>query len=562
MSYNQAIQKKEWSYFPVKRHQGTGAVVPPPIKALFKVPGPVTYSNWLKFVLANDEYMKVVISEIKTEVSALIAYDKGEETDTMKKHYRKYMCWYSPTLVLSFLHYFQPVLPPVLQDRLLESTMKPFNIMLFAFMFDMEEASKKISTDDDRSAFDIFTLANMKPISDFFKLFIGKNGYLVETMENPHARNLGGFDKNVINVWMGEVRGKESVVGIKFKMAENYGNGIEDSRIRSLKTQYFINKVCKRAFYLQQPTTTLRANVHTSKLESKLMAPVLVQEKDYIRGIRNLAEVVFNSSTYTYGGTDLPFDTRTPPTVYNSYIGAAIALLELSFGSRLAGVIHQNILTKPTDAEVVSAQETFAVPADAFVHISGLSKKRSRKQAEARSYRFEGGKLDEKIDDEKWERASAYAAKRADHGLVRPFMWFAYKPKFIGINVEIDLSPLQVMYSLLRAVRRSLDAVQGESNYVEYGNLLVGVPDTYTNLKACNHIQPKCVRPISLAFQHIPKLVKRSHEMRRLYVAFTWYKYSMNGANEVAFSKRLLGTADLATGAHYTTLRVVDDVIE
>jgi len=258
------------------------------------------------------------------------------------------------------------------------------------------------------------------------------------------------------------------------------------------------------------------------------------------------------------------------------------------------------------DESSLRIKQQFACNDQQLITVRNLTKVKTFETAKAKSFLYqtrEGGKDEQEMVDE--AEMFAQAEERAK-SLTKPFQYYFFDPLNWKKNesegmeaqenryAEPDVakrSPRDVFFCLLREVRRLIEALYkvyiAEHASEKPAKLIWKNSNTGTNLKKYTirytknvqggqsktlkkffkKYQVKMGKVVGQTFSHLYRdggvdefkgnPDRRTHELRRLYVCYSYQMFSASRMKEMAYAQRVLGHKSQMTSAFYTSIQIM-----
>lgn len=422
---------------------------------------------------------------------------------------------------------------------------------------------------------------NSRPYHTLFPVLLGKEiqSYMDIYKQNeptkPSTDTESEFKQRLVAVFttMNTMRLNvfEPLVAMEHSLEHNWVNGMLRAFRITFASQagedyfglWFLEVVIadvKTLFRESKESKAIKTN-RTNKLRnSGLENPVNVDKSLLFAVVRFLWSIVLTPGDDRHGRMgELVFDKNEPRR-----IAAALCILQLGCGSRARGVIAVNTIRQ---FEHENANTLFPFAARNVIVVGNLTKKASVARIRASTHSQNYSTIDE---------------------ITKPILFDFFDPMqmFPGVRQLDVISPHITLDGNCELIRTHQTSVFIDMLAAVRAVVLAGMSSGYVESIPTRHTQPLKhvtseqqtkrnpeILKITLAWEASMVRVlkeadkqykfdvfvggKGTHQLRKLYVAFSYVAYTDQSMKEVAWAQRVLGHADPMTSLLYTSMKII-----
>lgn len=302
---------------------------------------------------------------------------------------------------------------------------------------------------------------------------------------------------------------------------------------------------------------------------AQIMNPVVINEKTFRRVVCDMVEVVFKGVD-VWDRIEFKYDEyETDRVRFNT----ALCLLQLGIGSRSRGIIAVNKITE-CDSPVKAAYDLMS----SLDHKLALRVEHMTKDKPLEWKAYKTFKRVSEFDSD-FTIADAFDVASKDSALNvvdRPLQYYLFDPVLHhaskGVRIDLDKiyaspdrNPRDVYMQLLKTCRDYLHDMHPDK--VKWDKYSTGGRDIWV-VAGCDRLSPRMgslyrsvypgMRAVCEQYLRRPGLGMVSfgtHELRRLYVCYSFEFFGRGKTKEIAYAQYVLKHATLSSTVFYTTLQ-------
>jgi hypothetical protein len=368
--------------------------------------------------------------------------------------------------------------------------------------------------------------------------------------------------------------------------------GLDKNFIQSFKKVWVdgkIMKVCTRL--LKQGKTEVAADVwkvvtpplfkqmreekESRRATQQILNPVSINEKNFRGVVSDMIDVVFTGVT-TWDNVDIPYTVDADGkenSIQRERLNTALCLLQLGIGSRSRGIIAVNQIEQFDSPVIGDLTLMHSLDHHAALRVKNMTKDKPLEWKAYKAYkRMSEFDSDFTMEDAVDVVKNASCAEVID----KPFQYYLFDPVLHGISKGLKIDPdvcyssashhpREVYMQLFKTCRDYIHSKHPDTvlwDTYSTGGRKIWVVDAGDRLSENMHMVYKSVYPgmkaVCEKYLKRPEMCMESfgtHELRRLYVCYSFEFFGRGKTKEIAYAQYVLRHSSLTSTVFYTTLQ-------
>ena len=319
----------------------------------------------------------------------------------------------------------------------------------------------------------------------------------------------------------------------------------------------------------------MREEKESRRATQQILNPVLINEKNFRGVVSDMIDVVFAGVT-TWDQVDIPYKVDVDGkenSVQRERLNTALCLLQLGIGSRSRGIIAVNQIEQFDSPVIGDLALMHSLDHHAALRVKNMTKDKPFEWKAYKTYK----RMSEFDSDFTMEDAAAVVKNASCVEVIdKPFQYYLFDPvlhgKSKGLKIDPDVCyssvnhhPREVYMQLFKTCRDYIHSKHpGTVSWDTYstGGRKIWVVDASDRLSEKMHMLYKSVYPgmkaVCEKYLKRPEMCMESfgtHELRRLYVCYSFEFFGRGKTKEIAYAQYVLRHSSLTSTVFYTTLQ-------